>query len=108
VPRQAKHARDDLLRFRRMLRRRVHRHAAGFVEPGDRGVRLEIEVLLAADGELAVETERALLDGRHVAARQAQRVGQKAAGLDRLRDAENGRTRFVGGDHAARAAPRVL
>jgi hypothetical protein len=108
VPRQSQHARHDFLRFGWMLGGRVHRDAAGFVQPGDRRLRLEIEMLLATDDEFAFEAERAPLDHRHVAAGEAQRVGQKAAGVDRLLDAENRRKRFVGGDDAVRAALRVV
>ena len=58
VLRHAEHARDDLLRLGRVLRRRVDEHAAVLVAIRERGVGLEIEVLLPADRELAVEAVR--------------------------------------------------
>ena len=64
---------DDLLRLGGMLRRGVHGDAARLVHPGDCGLRLQVEMLLAANRELAVETRSALDSiAGHVAARQAQ------------------------------------
>src|ERR1051325_1421104 len=54
LPGQAEHARDDLLRLRRMLRRRLGNDAARLVDPCDGGLRLQVEVLLPADRQLAL------------------------------------------------------
>src|SRR5436190_16312677 len=43
---EAEDAGDDLLRFRRVLRRRVRHDAATLVHPRNRGLRLEIEMFL--------------------------------------------------------------
>ena len=70
---ETERARDDLLRLGGMLRRRVHGDAARFVDPRDRGLRLEIEMLLAADAQLAGDAHGTGVDRRHVAVRDAQR-----------------------------------
>ena len=55
VHRQAKHVRDDVLHFRWMLGRRTneHRSILAALRPGR--VRLEIKMILAADGKFAFE-----------------------------------------------------
>ena len=59
----AEHARDDLLRLGGMLRGRVQRDTAALVEPRHRGLRLEIEMLLSADSDLAVDPDAAARRG---------------------------------------------
>ncbi len=64
VARNSQNARDHLLRFGGMLRGRMRRHAAGFIQPCNRALRFQIEVLLAADLQFAFEAQRAGLDHR--------------------------------------------
>ncbi len=59
VARDSQHPRDHFLRFGGMLRGGMRRHAAGFIQPRNRALRFQIEVLLAADLQLAFETQRA-------------------------------------------------
>ena len=61
--RQAEHARDDVLDLGRILRRAMHGHLARFAGDGERGLPLEIEMLLAADAEDALEPMRGVGDG---------------------------------------------
>ena len=92
---EPEHARDDLLRLGGMLRGRVHRRRRRSRRARRSRLRLEIEVLLAADRQLAVEAERARRESGHVAAREAERVGEEAPGGDRLLDGEDRGQRFV-------------
>ena len=95
LARQPEHARDDLLRFRRMLRGRLRPDSAGLVDPRDCRLRLEIEVFLTADCEFAVDAHGARLDRRDIPARQPEGVGEEASGLDRLLDRQDRGQRFV-------------
>ena len=70
-----------------------------------RRLRFEVEVLLPADSQLAVDTQRARFEGRDVAIDDAERLGQKAAGLDGLFDRQDRRQRLRI-RAVTRAAPR--
>ena len=50
----------------------------GFVNPRNGRLRLEIEMLLPADPQLAVDSQRARLDHRRIAVGDAERLGEKA------------------------------
>ena len=77
VARDSQDARDHFLRFGGMLRGGMRRHAAGFIHPGNRALRFEIEMFLSADLQFAFEMQRAGLDHRRIAASQPQRSGVK-------------------------------
>ena len=55
---QAQHVRDDLLGLRRVLRAGLHEELPGLVDQGQRGVGLQVEVLLATELELPGESVR--------------------------------------------------
>ena len=57
--RDSEDAGDDVLRLGRVLRRGVHRHLVPFAGKGERRLALEIEMLLPADRELAIQPMRA-------------------------------------------------
>ncbi|MDQ3035844.1 MAG: hypothetical protein M3Y87_25800 [Myxococcota bacterium] len=77
---------------------------AALVHVRDRRLHLEIELLLTADEELAVETMRRLLErARHITARDALDVGEERARLDRLLDRDDRGARRVLRDHAGGA-----
>ena len=59
VVRQAQHVRDDLLGLGRVLRAGLDEDLPVLVDAGQRGVGLQVEVLLAGELELAVEDVRA-------------------------------------------------
>ena len=63
----AEHTRDHLLRFRRMLSRRMHGDASRFVYPGEGGLRLQIEMLLSAYPELSIDPKLARVERGSVA-----------------------------------------
>ncbi len=110
VLRQPEHPRHDLLRLGRMLGRRVDHQPAVVVAIGERGVGLEVEVLLAADAQLALEAVRRVAQrGLGVAAVQAIAVGEEAAGGNRVLDRPHRRQRFVvDADRAGREARGLL
>ena len=56
---QTEHVGDDLLGLRRVLGAGLDEDLAALVDVGQRGVRLQVEVLLAAELELAGEPVRA-------------------------------------------------
>src|SRR5208337_809335 len=58
----AEDARHDMLRLGRILARGVYRHLVAFSGNGERGLALEIEMLLAADREPALELVGRLVD----------------------------------------------
>ena len=62
--REAEHLGDDGLHFGRVLRRRVNDHLALLAGIGDRGLRFEIELLLAQVVEHALEPMRGRLRWR--------------------------------------------
>ena len=83
---QAQHVRDDLLGLRRVLGAGLHEHLPGLVDRRQRGVGLQVEVLLAAELELAAEPcARAGPPGLGVAAAQ-RRAALVALRRDRLGD----------------------
>ena len=106
--RQPEHARDDFLRLRRMLRGRLRDDAARLVDPGDRRLRFQIEVLLAADRQLAVDAQRGChtLERGRIAARKTEAVRQETPRVNRLLDRQDGRQRVVFHDDACGAALR--
>jgi hypothetical protein len=108
MTREPEHASHDVLGFRRVLSRRVQRNRAALVDPGDGCVGLKVEMLLAANGKLPFEAERAGGKGRHVAACETQLVGQVAPGLNRLFDRQNRGQRLVLDTNAIGHRPRVV
>ena len=62
--RHAEHARDDVLDLGRMLRRGIDVHRPVLARDGERDLALEIEMLLAADAERALEPVRCGRDRR--------------------------------------------
>jgi hypothetical protein len=62
-------------------------------------------MFLPADRERSINANRARLDDRYVPVGHAQRVSQVAAGVDRIRDRQDGRQRFVLRGNARRASP---
>ena len=106
IPRHAEHAGDDLLRFGRMLGRRVDGDEAGLVDPRERRLRLEIEMLLTADPQFAFDAQRTRLDDRRVAVRDREGLVEEAACVNRLLDRQNGRQRLEFDDDPFGAEPR--
>ena len=82
---EAEHVRHDLLRLARVLRAALHEHLAALVDEGERGVGLEVEVLLARHLRDAAEdvgrTRQARLD---VTARDDGPAALEVLGVDRL------------------------
>jgi hypothetical protein len=99
----------DLLCLGRVLRRRVDQHAAVLVAIRQRGVGLEVEVLLPADGELARDpVRRAAQRGRRVSLGQPIASREEAVGGDGLLDRQDRRQHLaVDADEAGRQ-PRLL
>ena len=92
----AEHARDDRLRLGGVLGRRVDHHLAGLVEVDEGALALEVELLLAADVELALQTTRRLRELLlHIAAFgcavNREGAGVVALGRDGCLDAHDGR-----------------
>ena len=93
---QAEHVRHDVLGLGRVLRAGLHEDLAVLVDQRQRGVGLQVEVLLAADLELAAEPVRRLLKpGGRVAATDRPLVALVAAGLDRVVHADQRGQRLV-------------
>ena len=65
-------------------------------------------MLLSADSQLALDAQRARFERRDVAARNAQRLGEKAAGFDRLLDRQDRGQRLVLDRHTPRSPLRRL
>ena len=81
----AEHVRHDLLRLRRVLGAALHEDLPALVDVGERGVRLEVEVLLAGELDLAAEdVGGAGQAGLDVAAPQLRLAALEALGRDRL------------------------
>ena len=86
---------DDVLGLRRVLRRDMHHHLVAFAGKGEGRLALEIEMLLAADRELAIQPVRGLLDrGRRVAAPERIVVLNSRAADKRIRDRDRRRSRL--------------
>jgi hypothetical protein len=84
--RQAQDVRDDLLRLARVLRRRLDEDLPVLVDRGERGVGLQVEVLLAGELELALDDVRAAGPrGLRVAAPQRRAGALEALRRDRPR-----------------------
>jgi hypothetical protein len=85
----AEDARDDVLRLRRVLRRSVHCHLVALAGKGERRLAFEIEMLLSADCELALEPARGFVDraGR-VSAPEGVIVLHARAGDERVGDGD--------------------
>ncbi len=86
----------------------MRRDAASLVDPGNRALRFEIEVLLAAHPQFALEIQRTGFDRRCVAPSQPQRSGMKTPRKDRVLDGQDGRQRLVFHRHAAGATLRRI
>ena len=94
--RQAEDVRDDLLRLAGVLRRRLDEHLPVLVDAGERGVGLQVEVLLSGELELAFEDVRAGGPRRlRVAAPQDGPGALEAFRRDRLGDGDQRRQRLV-------------
>ncbi len=105
----AENARDDVLRLGRVLARGVHRHLVAFAGNGERGLALEIEMLLAADRELALEPVRGGGDrGLRVAAAEGVVVLHARAGLQRVGDGDRRRPRLDLDPAEPRGAARLV
>ncbi len=88
---QAEHVGDDLLRLRRVLGTALDEHLPGLVDGGQRAVRLQVEVLLIGEPELAGEHVLGVGEAGLDVARQHHGPGAvKAAGLDRLLQCDQG------------------
>ena len=106
---QAEHVRHDVLRLRRVLRARLDEDLAALVDQRQRGLGLQVEVLLAADLELAAEPVRGPLQrGGRVAAADRPLVALVAAGLDRVVHGDQRGQRLVAGLDRFRALPGRL
>ena len=110
VARQAEHARDDLLHLGRVLRRRVRpARSPSSSRLGQRGLRLEVEVLLPADVQLALEACGASRSAASASPRcMPLGVGEEAAGGDGVLDREDRRQRLVLDLHRGRGETRGL
>ena len=94
--RQAQDVRDDLLGLARVLGRRLDEDLPVLVDRGERGVGLQVEVLLAGELELALEDVRAAGPrGLRVAAPQRRAGALEALRRDRLGDRDQRRQRLV-------------
>src|SRR5580704_757976 len=90
--RYSKDAGDDVLRLGRILRRSVHRHLVRFAGKGEGRLPFEIEMLLPADRELAIQVVRGSLDrSRRVAAAERIVVLNSRAADKRIRDRDRRR-----------------
>nr|BFE73668.1 hypothetical protein GCM10020092_069690 [Actinoplanes digitatis] len=105
----AQHVRDDLLRLGRVLRAALHEDLPGLVDERQRAVRLQVEVLLAGELEVAAEDPRgACQAGLDVAAQDLRRGALEAARGDRLPDGHVRRQRLHVDLDGGRAQPRRL
>ena len=91
--RYSEDAGDDVLRLGRVLRRSVHRHLVPSPGKAKDAWPFEIEMLLAADRELAIQPMRGLVDrGRRVAAAERIVVLNARAADERIRDRDRRRS----------------
>ena len=82
---EAEHVGHDLLRLARVLRAALHEHLAALVDEGERGVRLEVEVLLAGHlRDAAVDVGRARQARLDVTAGDDGPAALEVLGVDRL------------------------
>ncbi len=99
--------RHEVLHLAGMLRRAHHEHAAIFLRQGDRDLALEVEVVLAAQLEHALQAlRRARQAWQRLAAHDRVRGRDEARRGDRLADPEDGGERLVIDAGLARGAPR--
>ena len=92
----AEHVGDDLLRLGGVLGAALHEDLAALVDQRQRGVGLQVEVLLAGHLGLAGEDVRGVVEGPlDVAALDGRRAALEAAGRDRLADRHQRRQRLV-------------
>jgi hypothetical protein len=109
VAAQAQHVRDDLLRLGGVLRAAVHEHLPGLVDLRDRHVRLEGEVLLPAELELAAEAVGgAGQPGLRIAPGDDRLRALELLGRDRLAEGEHRGQRLVVDLHRSGAEPGGL
>ena len=110
VRRNAEHARDDGLRFARMLRRRVHQQFARLVVMGVGGLGFEIEVLLATDEKLALYVVGcARQRGAGLPSLDTNRLGEKQLTREGGFEISHGGQRFdVHVDHSCGPAGNVF
>ena len=94
---QPEHVRDDLLRLGRVLGAALHEDLAALVDLRERAVRLQVEVLLAGELELALEhVGRRREAGVDVAAGEVLVRTLEARGRDRLARGDQRRQGLVG------------
>ena len=109
VARQAEHVRDDLLRLGRVLRAAVDEHLPLGVDVRERRVRLEVEVLLSADLDDALEDVRRRRErGLGIAAADRAGGALERARLDRLGHGDDRRERLVLDAHGGGTEPGGL
>ena len=93
---QAQHVGDDLLGLRRVLGRALDEDLAVLVDQGQRAVRLQVEVLLATELELAGEpVARGRQTGGRVSAGDGALMALERLLLDRLGEGHQARQRLV-------------
>ena len=110
---EAEHVRDDLLRLARVLGRGLHEHLIGLVDVRQRRVRLEVEVLLTRERELAAEDvraggERGVEGAVDVAAAHGRLPTLEGVGGDRLGDGDDRGQRLDVDDDGGRPEPGRL
>ena len=106
---QAEHVGHDVLGLGRVLRAGLDEDLPVLVDQGQRGLRLQVEVLLAADLELAAEpVGGAFQPGRDVAAADRPLVALVAVGLDGVVHRDQRGQRLVVGLDLGRALPGRL
>ena len=108
---QTEHVRDDLLGLAGVLGAALHEHLAGLVDERERGVGLEVEVLLAGDLGLAAEDVRrapeAALDVTALEVRLPALEAPAAIASRTVTTAGSGSYSHLDGRGAGRAASRV-
>ena len=102
----AEHVGHDVLGLRRVLRARLDEDLAVLVDQGQRGLGLQVEVLLAADLEFAAEPVGGRLQrGGRVAAADRAVLALVAAGPDRVAGGDQRGQRLVVGLDPGRSQP---
>src|SRR5262245_62422308 len=69
--------------------------AAGLIHPCDRGLRFQVEVLLASNGQFSVDAQCAGVDRGNITARQTESVRKETAGVDGLLDRQDRGQRLI-------------